>query len=184
MKRTCFVIAIIAALAVSTVYAANGTEGLELTRDQPSGAGSITGTSGGAFNYYWFDYAGGSKEVVVTINVSHSHHTMGNGIGFNVYDHSGALIGTGQPIDDNRSRTFARLPFSRITGGRVLIQVYNYVQGAGFNYTIDVSGLGSSPVPQVTGGTQPQEAPVLRPRTTFLPAPLRETQVEPSAFTT
>ena len=88
MKRISFVIAIVAALAASTVYAASGTEGLQLTGDQPSGAGSITGTSGGSFNYYWFNYVGGSKEVVVTINVSHSHQSMGNGIGFNVYDDS------------------------------------------------------------------------------------------------
>ena len=162
MKRFSFIVALIAALAVSTVYAASGTEGLELTGDQPSAAGSITGTSGGSFNYYWFNYGGGSREVVVTINVSHSHQSMGNGIGFNVYDDSAGLVGSGQPIDDNRSRTFARLPFSRINGGRFLIQVYNYVQGAGFNYTIDVTGLGSSPAPQVTGAAQPQDAPILR----------------------
>ena len=74
------------------------------------------------------------------------------------------LVGSGQPIDDNRSRTFARLPFSRISGGRFLIQVYNYLPGTSFNYTIDVTGLGSSPPTQVAGAVQPQDAPVLQPQ--------------------
>ncbi len=166
MKRITFVIALVAALAVNTVYAASGTEGLEITGDQPSVTGSIAGTSGGSFNYFWFDYGGGSKEVSVTINVNQSHHTMGNGIGFNVYDDSAGLVGSGQPINDSRSSTTARLPFSRINGGRFLIQVYNYIQGAGFDYSIDVAGLPSSSTPaspQVTGAIEPQDAPTLQP---------------------
>ena len=164
MKRFSFIIAIVAALAVSTVYAANGSEGIELTGDRPSGSGSIIGTSGGSFDYYWFNYVGGSQEVVVTINVNHSHLSMGNGIGFNLYDDGGVLVGRGQPPRDNQASTYARLPFTRIAGGRILIQVYNYLQGAGVDYTIDVAGLGPASVPQVTGATQPQDAPVLRPQ--------------------
>jgi hypothetical protein len=166
LKRFSFIVALVAALAVSTVYADHGTEEIQLTADQPSGVGSLIGTGGGSFDYFWFSYVGGDKELVVTINVNHSHHSMGNGIGFNVYDAHGALVGTGKPPRARQSSTYARLPITRISGGRFLIQVYNYVQGAGFNYTIDVAGLSpsqTSSTPQVTGAVEPQDAPTLQP---------------------
>lgn len=163
MKRVSFIIALVAALAMSTVHAAQGTEEIQLTAERPSGTGSLIGNSGGSFNYYWFNYAGGDKEAVVTINVNHSHQSMGNRIGFNVYDPHGALVGTGKPPRALSSSTYARLSITRITGGRMLIQVYNYVQGAGFNYTIDVAGLSSAPSPQVQGAPQAENAPTLQP---------------------
>ncbi len=163
MKRFGFVIALVAALVVSAAHAANGNEEIELTAEQPNGAGSLIGSSGGSFNYYWFNYVGGDKEVVVTINVNHSHQSMGNRVGFNVYDDSAALVGRGEPPRALQSSTHARLPITRISGGRMLIQVYNYVQGAGFDYTIDVAGLSSAPSPQVAGAPHVEDAPTLQP---------------------
>lgn len=172
MKRFSFTIALMAALAVSAVYASTGADGHELSPDRPSASGAIVGNRGGAFNYYWFNYGGGYRNVVVTLTVDRSHQNMGAGIGFNVYDSHGGLVGYGWPPDGRRSSNSARLSFSKNAGGRFQIQVYNYVEGGAFNYRVEVAGQGPSPTPQVTGATQPEDARTLRPKHNVLASSL------------
>ena len=172
MKRFSYIIALVAALIVSAVYASTGTDGHELSPDQHSGSGSIVGNRGGAFNYYWFNYGGGNETVVVALTVNQSHQNMGAGVGFNVYDSYGELVGHGRPPDGRRSSTSARLSFSRNAGGRFQIQVYNYVEGGVVNYWVQVAGQGPSPPLQVTGATQPEDAPTLLPEENVLASSL------------
>ncbi len=168
MKRFSYIIALMAALTVGAVYASTGTEGHELSPDQHSASGSIVGNRAGAFANFWFNYGGGDETVVVALTVDQSHLNMGNGIGFNVYDGYGGLVGKGRPPNGSLSSTSARLSFSRNAGGRFQIQVHNYVEGGVINYWVQVAGQGPSPPKQVTGATHPEDAPTLLPKDNVL----------------
>jgi hypothetical protein len=105
----------------------------------PMNTGTLVGTSGGAFNKYVLQYPGGDQSVTITMDYSPWSPNWNYGIGFQVYDPSGTLIGEGAPVSGQPMEL--SMTFAADTPGNYTVAVQDYFPGFSMNYTLQVQGL-------------------------------------------
>ncbi len=128
---------VVASTFAATADGKTAATAIALSTSSPA-TGSLTGSAAGSFEYFTFSYPGDGSVGTITINVSSTDPAVDNAVGVNVYQ-SGTLLATmnalGSPAGTNS------VTFSSTTPGPVLVQVYNYQQGATVSFSLSLSGV-------------------------------------------
>lgn len=130
-------------ISPSLAFAANDSaEGaITLSAGANTAAQSITGSPGGAYQYYRFRYQGGSAPVLVSLSFSPGYGNTGrDAFGFNLYEPGGVSF-AGVPTSNDGNTSTAQFTLSHPSAVDVLVQVYNYTNGLPVSYTLTISGL-------------------------------------------
>lgn len=85
--------------------------------------GSLVGTSGGAFYYFWIDYPGDSTDVMLSLEYTPAEARIADAIGLRVYQGS-VLLGGVSGMDGGPGHN--KLTFLSDRKSPVLVQVSNY----------------------------------------------------------
>jgi len=116
---------------------------------------SLAGSHGGAFWYAVIDYQGGGDVITLTLNFTPADPVTSLGVGFNVYGpKDGILVGVGKPTPSNAAgvRTWQ---YANDEPQRLLVQVYNYIEGVTADTKLEGVGLQAAPLytePVLSGG--------------------------------
>ncbi|MHB9034057.1 MAG: hypothetical protein ACYC6L_13545 [Anaerolineae bacterium] len=147
---------------VVLVLALAGLTGLPAAAQGPTGptlynqvavTGSLAGNHAGAFWYAYINYQGGGDVITLTLNFTPADPVTRLGVGFNVYGpDNGQLIGVGKPnlANDAGIRT---LTYAAAAAQVLLVQVYNYIDGANVNFSLTGEGLPQAQLPVVPGAS-------------------------------
>ncbi|MCE5257629.1 MAG: hypothetical protein LLG44_01035, partial [Chloroflexi bacterium] len=101
---------------------------------------------GGAFWYAAIDYPGDGDVITINLTFSPADPVTSQGVGFNVYGPSnGDLYGSGKPTPSNATG-IRTMQFASDTAQRLLLQVYNYIDGVQVNFTVTGEGMSSAPL--------------------------------------
>jgi hypothetical protein len=127
-------------------------------------AGTIVGTSAGAFHYYTLHYPGGNTPMTVTMNASPSYTGSSQAYGINLYrvgaNAPSGPVGSGVVTSaDTNSETITCTIAAR-SAGTYQLQVFNYWPNVGVTYAINVTGLAGT-VLQASGNTDSGHAILL-----------------------
>lgn len=121
--------------------------------------GTIAGNSGGAFDYYVLEHPGAGRAVKLRMDFSPWHLNKERGIGFNLYDEKGRLVGRGVKVDPHSTELVFTLTTDFPT--RYLVQVHNYYSGFVMSYSLAPEGIAEAQAEvgaPATGGTAQQPA--------------------------
>ncbi len=103
--------------------------------------GEIMGNSGGAFEYFSYSYPGGSALQTITISTNTPDMDVNNATGVNLWL-DGQEIGTFNALGAQPGQN--SLTFSSDMQGQLLVQVYNYVDGADVHFSVSVAPASGS----------------------------------------
>ena len=121
-----------------------------------SASGSIAGDSAGSYQYYTFNYPGDGSTGTITLNVTPTDPTVGNAVGLNLYQ-DGTQLASMNALSPTPGTNFAI--FSSTTRAPILVQVYNYDQGATASYDFAITGVtASTPVTAAPSSATPAPA--------------------------
>lgn len=120
-----------------------------------SASGTIAGDSAGSYQYYTFNYPGDGSTGTITLNVAPTDPTVGNAVGLNLYQ-DGTQLASMNALSPTPGTNFAI--FSSTTRAPVLVQVYNYDQGATASYNFAITGVTES-TPAATAPASATPAP-------------------------
>jgi hypothetical protein len=124
----------------------------------PALAGSLTGSSGGAFAHYLVRYAGGDAELRITMNYSPAY-SSNDAIRLQLYDGED-LVAQSNEVQRVGRTSIHRLTYSAHTAATFGLQVVDYIAGYRIDYSLEITGTGSEPV-AIEGNTTPDKAYVL-----------------------
>ncbi len=121
-------------------------------------SGNVTGSTGGTFVYYTFNYPGDESVGTLTLTFSPGDQATANGIGVTLWQAGSKLVTLG-----GLSSAFGTnsLTFSSKTAGPILAQVFNYNPGVSVAYQLTLAGVDQSaapvptPAPTATVGPAP-----------------------------
>lgn len=109
-------------------------------------SGTLLGNRAGAYWYAEIDYPGDGNVVTINMSFYPADPVTRRGVGFNIYGpFNGELIGNGAYVE-GIGGGFPKVQFTGNKPERLLLQVYNYIDGAQVNFTITGVGLPSAPV--------------------------------------
>jgi hypothetical protein len=87
--------------------------------------------------YYTIAYPGDESMVTVDLRFVPADPVTISGVGFNVYGPNGTLVGQGGPSgEDTGGAGLLRFSYSGGDPVNLLVQVYNYIEGASMSYTL------------------------------------------------
>ncbi|HZR00379.1 MAG TPA: hypothetical protein VFC93_16375 [Chloroflexota bacterium] len=139
-----------------------------LSQTTSTSGGTLPGKRDGNFNYFWLDYPGGNTNMTITLGYSPLALNSDQAVGFKVYrqdpsDPTKAQV-AGESSETGRNSSSATEGFTLNQGAaeRVLLQVFNYLDGITINYTLIVSGL-AGPVVDAGDVSTPDKALTLAP---------------------
>jgi len=115
----------------------------------------LTGSPAGAFRYLQFNYPGNGSVGSITLNFSPPDPATANAVGLDLWQ-DGAMIGTMNGVSSTPGTN--TLSFSSSVGGPILVQVFNYTNQEGVDFTVDLSGV-SQPSPAPAAPTAPTAPP-------------------------
>jgi hypothetical protein len=121
---------------------------------------NLTGTPGGAYQYYSVAYQGGSAPALFTLTFQPGYGSTGNGqFGFVLYGPS-SLSFPGQLTSNNGNVSTTQYTLANPAAMNILVQVYNYTAGMQVGYTLTVSGLSGGSSAGIVGqnNTTPAQA--------------------------
>ena len=153
--------AVIALSLVTSAMAANA-DGKSPTSALPLigiASGSITGSTGGAYAFYTFPYAGDGSVATLSYTISPNDPVTESVVGINIYQGGNLVVsgtGLGNPPGSNS------IAFNSTTPGPALVEVYDYGNGAPANFQLSLSGVSAAaPISAVPAASSaPVSAPV------------------------
>jgi len=150
--------------AATKPVAANVTpeKAVEVRDQSVTMAGSLTGHSSGAYNFFNLDYPGGNWAMSISLSFSPASALSSNAFGFNVYDGDN-LVATGGEVSRTGETATKTATITRIAPGPFLLQVYNYAEGVTGTYAVGVSG-GAGAIATVADNGTPDKAFRLTPQ--------------------
>jgi hypothetical protein len=96
---------------------------------------TLTGNSGGAYNFFLVNYPGSQSQLAVSITYDSLGGVSSNAVGFNVYNGS-TLVATVNPSDDGTGVQSGEWRYQDPSAATFGIQVFNYAPNATVSYTI------------------------------------------------
>jgi hypothetical protein len=140
-----FILGLLLALGVVTSAAADTQDGKTPSTAMPlsSIAGtSIIGSTAGSFAYYTINYPGNGSSGLLTVGYSPLDNSLDAAVGVNVWQ-GATLLTTAN--GDNSAVGASSVSFSSATAGPVLIQLYNYNNGAPMYFQLSLTGVTQAP---------------------------------------
>jgi len=133
--------AAVAALAAETPAFAQGTSASQPAELQTTQSGTLAGSTGGAYAFYQISNPNGSS-LTLTLSYAPADPALTHQIGFNVYQSGSSLVGVhgkSTGLGDSANNTFPSATITpSVSGGPVLVQVYNYSAGT-ITFTLTTS---------------------------------------------
>ncbi len=168
MYRTVYwsALAVVLAVAVTGTALAQMPDGSSPASAIPVSSGPavgvITGSTGGAYQYFSLQSPSSNCTVTITLSFSPGVEPVGNAIGVVAWQ-NGSQLGSMNGVSSSpgtNTRTF-----SPIVAGPVLLQVYSYYPGLAVNYSLDVTVTDFA-----APSGPPQSTPTPAPGSASLPA--------------
>ena len=133
--------------------AANTPQTAAMIYNEAPVSGTLMGNHAGAYWYANIDYPGNEHVITIDMTFAPADPVTSRGVGFNLYGpFNGQLIGSGK-LNEDKDAGFLELQYTSDKAERLLLQVFNYIDGVQVNFTMTAKGLPPVPV-AVAGATQ------------------------------
>ncbi len=113
----------------------DASHAIVLNSARQGASGSLTGNSGGSFNYYLINYPGSQSPLSVSVTFGNTAGVPSSGLGFKVYEGS-TLEATVNAQDDGNGVLSAVYNYQDPDATTFGIQVYDYAPNNSVTYTI------------------------------------------------
>ena len=133
-------------------------------QDGQAASNTLVGRRAGAQALYRLAHPGGGREVTIEVRTPAMHPLTLIGFGFNVYDASGSRLGGGA-VESTSPEHVLRFSGASNAAAVWTVQVYSYIDGTPFAYTIRAAGIDTE-----EGAPTPATEPTANAAATVEPA--------------